>query len=126
MWLMSLATPGVPAMSYKDRSVTKGLSFIRSPRGCPIPPAAPSTATLRLAVADDMHRTCCCLGAEDNARFTKPAAADRAAIVELRRDLTQEWSVSAAEVKRRARRFGMRMGIGDSGTFTASPTEPRF
>lgn len=33
-------------MSYRASSVTRGLSFISSDNGCPIPPAAPRMVTL--------------------------------------------------------------------------------
>lgn len=49
LWSMcdkSAATPGVWTISYKDNSVTSGLSFINKDNGWPIPPAAPQTATL--------------------------------------------------------------------------------
>lgn len=39
-------SPGPPLMSYRDSSVTRGLSFISSDSGWPMPPAAPSTVTL--------------------------------------------------------------------------------
>lgn len=44
-WLMSAATPGVPTTSYSDSCDTRGLSFMRRPRGWPMPPAAPTTTT---------------------------------------------------------------------------------
>jgi hypothetical protein len=79
-WLISAATPGVPAISYNDRSVTRGLSFMRRPRGCPIPPAAPKTATFRFGVLElDMHLVVCVLVAADTDLFNN-VATDRAAI----------------------------------------------
>jgi hypothetical protein len=54
-WLMSHATPGVPAISNNLKSETRGLSFISNPNGCPMPPAAPNTATVRFP---RVH--CCC------------------------------------------------------------------
>lgn len=47
MWLTSAATPGVLAISYSVSLETSGFSFMSRARGCPIPPAAPRTATLR-------------------------------------------------------------------------------
>ena len=47
MWLMSAATPGVPAISKRDTSSTMEFIFMSMESGCPMPPAAPSTATLR-------------------------------------------------------------------------------
>ena len=46
MWLRSAATPGVFSISYKFRCEMVGICFKSSARGCPMPPAAPNTATL--------------------------------------------------------------------------------
>ncbi len=76
-WLISTATPGVPAISYKERSVTRGLSFMRSPRGCPIPPAAPNTATFRLGELElEMNLVCAGLLAADKTDLFKRTATD--------------------------------------------------
>ncbi len=76
-WLISAATPGVPAISYKERSVTRGLSFMRSPRGCPIPPAAPNTATFRLGELElEMHLVCAGLLTADRTDLFKRTASD--------------------------------------------------
>merc|ERR1719205_380025 len=48
-WERSAATPGVCTMSYRLSLVTAGFSFSSRERGCPIPPLAPMTATVRLA-----------------------------------------------------------------------------
>lgn len=40
------ASPGVCAMSYSDRWVTRGDCFRSRASGCPIPPEAPRSATL--------------------------------------------------------------------------------
>ena len=45
MWLQSAATPGVCAMSYNVSLLMKGDFFSSRDRGCPMPPAAPNTAT---------------------------------------------------------------------------------
>lgn len=52
-WLRSAATPGVLAMSYSARSVTRRFILSSRLRGCPMPPAAPSTATF-------LHSMTCC------------------------------------------------------------------
>jgi hypothetical protein len=44
-WDRSAATPGVLAISYSDSEVTSGFIFTSMDSGCPMPPAAPSTAT---------------------------------------------------------------------------------
>ncbi len=76
-WLISAATPGVPAISYKERLVTRGLSFTRSPRGRPIPPAAPNTATFRLGEPMlEMHLICVGLSAADTTDLFKRTATD--------------------------------------------------
>ncbi len=81
-WLISAATPGVPAISYKERSVTRGLSFMRSPRGCPIPPAAPNTATFRLGELElEMHLVCAGLLAADTTDLFKRTATDLLAAI---------------------------------------------
>ena len=51
-WLMSAATPGVLTTSNNASSVTWGSSFNRSARGWPMPPLAPSTATLKFLTPD--------------------------------------------------------------------------
>mmetsp|Transcript_9001 Transcript_9001/g.26978 ORF Transcript_9001/g.26978 Transcript_9001/m.26978 type:complete len:228 (+) Transcript_9001:539-1222(+) len=46
-WLRSLATPGVTgATSYRLSSLTSLFIFSSRPSGCPMPPAAPRSATL--------------------------------------------------------------------------------
>ena len=42
----SAATPGVLTTSYNESSLTKGLLFINSDKGCPIPPEAPATTVI--------------------------------------------------------------------------------
>ena len=66
-WLRSAATPATLAISYKASSSMRGCILSRSPRGWPIPPAAPKRATFtawhvtdagrsaRLARVDDPH-----------------------------------------------------------------------
>lgn len=49
---MSAATPGVLTTSNNASSVTRGSSFRRSARGWPMPPLAPSTATLKFLTPD--------------------------------------------------------------------------
>ena len=46
MWLRSAATPGVPTISYRASWEISGLCLSSRDMGCPIPPAAPRTATL--------------------------------------------------------------------------------
>merc|ERR1719348_824735 len=55
MWLRSAATPGVWAMSYSERWLTSGLFFSSRDSGWPMPPDAPSTATLAW-LWDDVDR----------------------------------------------------------------------
>ena len=45
-WLTSAATPATLAMSYRCRCSTSAVRFRSRLRGWPIPPAAPSTATV--------------------------------------------------------------------------------
>jgi hypothetical protein len=53
---------------------------MRRPRGCPIPPAAPKTATFRFGVLElDMHLVVCVLVTADTDLFNN-VATDRAAI----------------------------------------------
>jgi hypothetical protein len=53
---------------------------MRRPRGCPIPPAAPKTATFRFGELElDMHLVVCVLVAADTDLFNN-VATDRAAI----------------------------------------------
>jgi hypothetical protein len=49
---MSAATPGVLTTSNNASSVTRGSSFRRRARGWPMPPLAPSTATLKFLTPD--------------------------------------------------------------------------
>mmetsp|Transcript_4564 Transcript_4564/g.5652 ORF Transcript_4564/g.5652 Transcript_4564/m.5652 type:complete len:110 (-) Transcript_4564:9-338(-) len=48
----SAATPGVPTISYRLKSPTTGEFFNSKESGCPIPPAAPTTATFGRLVVD--------------------------------------------------------------------------
>lgn len=100
-WLISTATPGVPAISYKERSVTRGLSFMRSPRGCPIPPAAPNTATFRLGELElEMHLVCAGLLAADTTDlFKRTATALLAAIFFT--DLTSTTTIATKKISGR-------------------------
>ena len=45
-WLKSAATPGTPTTSYRASSPTSLFILRSSANGCPIPPAAPRSATL--------------------------------------------------------------------------------
>jgi hypothetical protein len=46
IWLISAATPGAPRISYKLREDTRGSTLRSKESGWPMPPPAPSTATL--------------------------------------------------------------------------------
>lgn len=52
MWPRSAATPGVLATSYRESSPTRGEVLRSMDRGWPIPPEAPSTATLACRVGE--------------------------------------------------------------------------
>lgn len=81
MWERSAATPGVTGATSKQvRAVTRGLSFISSERGCPMPPAAPRTLHLK-------PRSCC---ARARGRPTRAAALRSVEIMAATRKSTQK------------------------------------
>ena len=56
-WLRSAATPTVLAISYSASSDTYGCIFSSRASGCPMPPAAPSSATFRPLFASVTYAT---------------------------------------------------------------------
>jgi hypothetical protein len=67
VWLRSAVTPGVLKTSYKCKVDTSGFILSSKLKGCPMPPAAPNTATLNPGAAP-----CALVGSLSNPPILSP------------------------------------------------------